>query len=169
MFDTGDTIVHPTHGVGVVVDINEREWRGSNSLYYQIDLLGREPSVCLMIPVEAAERLGLRAAIPQSQLEQLWRVLRSTPETLPANHKLRYKLLMDKLHGGDVFQVAEILRDLTWRRQKNHLTTRGKQVYRDGVRFLAGEIAAAQGIDITEAATQVRTKLEEISSSRKVA
>jgi len=168
MFDTGDTIVHPTHGVGVVVDIKEREWRGSNSLYYQIDLLGREPNVCLMIPVEAAERLGLRAAIPSSQLEQLWRVLHSTPEILPTNHKLRYKLLMDKLHAGDVFQIAEVLRDLTWRQQKNNLTTRGKQVYKDGMTFLAGEIAAAQGIDVTEATTQVRTKLEEIASSRKV-
>ncbi len=168
MFDTGDTIVHPTHGVGVVVEIKERKWRGSNSLYYQIDLLGREPNVCLMIPVEAAEGLGLRAAIPRSQLKRLWRVLRSTPEILPTNHKLRYKFLMDKLHAGDVFQVAEILRDLTWRQQENHLTTRGKQVYRDGVMFLAGEVAAAQGIDVTEAATQVKTKLEEIASSRNV-
>ena len=96
MFDTGDTIVHPTHGVGVVTSIKEREWRGSNSLYYKIELLGREPSVCLMIPVEAAEGLGLRRAIPQSKLKQLWSVLHSTPETLPTNHKQRYKFLMEK-------------------------------------------------------------------------
>lgn len=161
MFDTGDTIVHPTHGVGIVVDIKERKWRGNNSLYYEIELLGREPSVSLMVPVEAAGTIGLRHAITEAKLKQVWRVLRSNPETLPTDHKTRYRFLKEKLYTGDVFQVAEIVRDLAWRQQKNHLTARGKRVYKEGLMFLAGEVAAAQGIDVAEATTQVRTKLRE--------
>ena len=161
MFDTGDIIVHPNHGVGVVVDIRERKWRGNNSLYYEIELLDREPSVSLMIPVEAAGTLGLRYAITKAKLKQIWCVLRSNPEALPTNHKTRYRLLKEKLYTGDVFQVAEIVRDLAWRQQKNHLTTRGKRVYKEGLMFLAGEVAAVQGIDVEEATTQVRTKLRE--------
>jgi CarD family transcriptional regulator len=166
MFDTGDAIVHPTRGVGVVVDIQERQWQGSSSQYYQIELLGREPSLKLMIPIEEADELGLRRAIRQSEVEQVWRVLRSKPEDLPKNHKTRHKLLREKLHAGDVFQVAEVLRDLTWRRrEEDHLTTRGKRIYKEALMFLAAEIAAAQGIDVSESETQVREKLREVQFS----
>jgi CarD family transcriptional regulator len=166
MFNTGDAIVHPTRGVGVVVNIQEREWQGSSSRYYQIELLGREPSLKLMIPIEEADELGLRLAIQQSEVEQVWRVLRSEPEALPSNHKTRHKLLRDKLHAGDIFQVAEVLRDLTWRqKEEDHLTTRGKRIYKEALMFLAGEVAAAQGIDVAEAKTQIREELRRILSS----
>jgi CarD family transcriptional regulator len=166
MFDTGDAIVHPTRGVGVVVDIQERQWQGSSSQYYQIELLGSEPSLKLMIPIEEADELGLRRAIRQSEVEQVWRVLRSEPEDLPKNHKTRHKLLKEKLHTGDVFQVAEVLRDLTWRqREEDHLTTRGKRIYKEALTFLAAEIAAVQGIDVSESKTQIREQLRQILSS----
>lgn len=163
MFDTGDAIVHPTRGVGVVIGIKERKWQGSSSPYYQIELLGREPTLRLMIPVEEADSLGVRLAIPRSKVKQVWRVLRSDPETLPSNHKTRHSMLREKLHAGDVFQVAEVIRDLTWRRKwEDHLTTRGKRIYKEAMMFLAGEIAAAQGIEVAEAMTEVRAKLREV-------
>jgi CarD family transcriptional regulator len=163
MFNTGDAIVHPTRGVGVVVNIQEREWQGSSSRYYQIELLGREPSLKLMIPIEEADELGLRLAIQRSEVEQVWRVMRSDPEELPANHKTRHKLLREKLHAGEVFQVAEVLRDLTWRqKEEDHLTTRGKRIYKEALMFLAGEVAAALDIDVAEAKTQIREELRRI-------
>ncbi|MGD2143874.1 MAG: CarD family transcriptional regulator [Anaerolineae bacterium] len=163
MFDTGDAIVHPTRGVGVVVEIQEREWQGTSSQYYQIELLGREPSLKLMIPIEEADELGLRRAIEQSEVEEVWGVLQSDPDELPQNHKTRHKLLRDRLHAGDVFQVAEVLRDLTWRqREEDHLTTRGKRIYKEALMFLSGEIAAAQHIDVAEAEAQIRGKLRGI-------
>lgn len=166
MFNTGDAIVHPTRGVGVVVNIQEREWQGSNSQYYQIELLGREPSLKLMIPIEEADELGIRLAIRRSEVEQVWDVLRSSPEELPSNHKTRHKFLRDKLHAGDIFQVAEVLRDLTWRqKEEDHLTTRGKRIYKEALMFVAGEVAAAQDIDVAEAKTQIREELRKILSS----
>lgn len=165
MFNTGDAIVHPTRGVGVVVDIEEREWQGSSSQYYQIELLGREPSLKLMIPIQEADELGIRRAIQDSEVEEVWRVLSSEAEDLPNNHKTRHKVLRDKLHAGDVFQVAEVLRDLTWRqREEDHLTTRGKRIYKEALMFLAGEIAAAQGIDVAHAEGQIRERLRDILS-----
>ena len=163
MFDTGDAIVHPTRGVGVVVDIQEREWQGSSSRYYQIELLGREPSLKLMIPVEEADELGLRRAINGSEVDEVWQVLASDPNELPSNHKTRHSQLRDKLHTGDVFQTAEVLRDLTWRqKEEDHLTTRGKRIYKEALMFLSGEVAAAQEIDVVEAETEIRERLQEI-------
>ena len=166
MFNTGDAIVHPTRGVGVVVNIQEREWQGSASRYYQIELLGREPSLRLMIPIEESDELGLRLAIQGSEVEQVWQVLCSQAEDLPSNHKTRHKLLREKLHAGDVFQVAEVLRDLTWRqKEEDHLTTRGNRIYKEALMFLAGEVAAAQEIDVGEAKTRITEKLRGIAGS----
>lgn len=160
MFSTGDAIVHPTRGVGVVIDIQEREWQGSNSQYYQIELLGREPSLQLMVPIEEADELGIRRAIQRSEVGEVWDVLLSEPEDLPANHKTRHALLTDRLHTGDVFQIAQVLRDLSRRqRDQDHLTTRGRRIYKDALTFLAGEIAAAEEIDVAEAEIRIREKL----------
>jgi len=161
MFKAGDAIIHPVRGAGVVVRVEERQWRGSNDLYYRIKLLG-QPGTRLMIPVCAAKTLGLRRVIPQSKLNKVWRVLRAAPRTLPADHKERCKLLDDKLHTGDVFQVAEVVRDMAWRQQrKGHLTTTGKRRYEEGMRILTGEIAAVQGVDLDDAEVQVSVTLRE--------
>ena len=161
MFKTGDAIVHPVRGAGVVLCVEERQWRGSSELYYRIKLLG-QPGTSLMVPVTVVETIGLRRAIPQSNLNQVWHVLHNDPETLPADHKERYQLLEDKLHAGDVLQVAGAVRDMAWRRQREgNLTTRGKRMYDEGMMLLAGEIAATQGIDLTDAEAQIRAKLAE--------
>jgi len=161
MFKTGDAIIHPVRGAGVVVRVEERQWRGSNDLYYTIKLLS-QPGTRLMVPISVAETLGLRRVIPRSKLNKVWRVLRADPRTLPSDHKERHRFLEDKLHTGDIFQVAEVVRDMAWRQQREgRLTTIGKRNYKEGVRILAGEIAAVQDVDLDDAEAQVRAKLRE--------
>jgi len=161
MFRAGDAIVHPVRGAGVIVRVEERQWRGSDDLYYRIKLLG-QPASSLMIPISAAKTLGLRRAIPQSRLNQVWHVLHADPGTLPTDHKERYQLLQEKLHAGNVLQVAEAVRDMAWQRQRaGTMTTRGKRMYAEGMMLLAGEIAATKGIDLTDAEAEIRAKLAE--------
>lgn len=165
MFEAGDAIVHPVRGAGVVVCIEERQWHGSNDQYYRIKLLG-QPGTSLMIPVSAAGTIGLRRAASKSKLKQVWGMLRADPDKLPADHKARYELLNEKLHAGDVLQVAEAVRDMAWRRkQEGSLTTQGKRIYEEAMRILAGEIAAAQATDMADAEAQVSDKLAEIVAS----
>jgi CarD family transcriptional regulator len=161
MFKAGDAIVHPVRGAGVVVRIEEREWRGGANLYYRIKLMG-QPTSSLMVPISTAETIGLRRAVSRSKLDRVWRVLRSDPGTLPTDHKDRYQVLEDKLHAGDVLQVAEAVRDMAWRqKQEGSLTTRGKRMYEEGMMLLAGELAASQDIDLMDAEAQIRAKLGE--------
>ena len=161
MFKAGDAIVHPVRGAGVIVCIEEREWRGNANLYYRIKLLG-QPTSSLMVPISTAETIGLRRAISRSKLKRVWNVLRSDPGTLPADHKNRYQVLEGKLHAGDVLQVAEAVRDMAWRQKREgSLTTRGKRMYEEGMMLLAGELAASQDIDLMDAEAQIRAKLNE--------
>ena len=161
MFKVGDAVVHPIRGAGMIKSIEERDWRGSSTQYYRINLLS-QPGSSLMLPIEIAKKTGLRRATPSSRLKQIWSVLRSDPEILPTEHKERYQLLEDKLHAGKVLQVTEAVRDMAWRQQQEgRLTTRGKQMYEEGLTLLAGELAATQGIDLADAETQIKEKLKE--------
>lgn len=161
MFEIGDAIVHPVHGAGVVTDVDELELHGGSEEYYRIELLG-ERDTNLIIPVRAAKARGLRAAIQKSGLDRVWRVLRATPKRLPAHYKERYEFVRSKLRTGDLVQVVEVVRDMAWRlKREGRLNTRGKRMYEKGIKLLAGEVAASQGTDLSNAETQVREHLRE--------
>ena len=166
IFKAGDAIVHPARGAGIVERVEERQWHGNNNLYYRIKLVG-QPSTSLMVPISATEKLGLRHVISPSKLYKVWRVLCATPTALPGDHKERHKLVEEKLHTGDVFLVAEVVRDMAWRRQerKGRLTMVGKRRYEEGMQMLAREIAAVQDVELINAEAQIHAKLEESLSS----
>lgn len=167
MFKEGDAVVHPIRGAGVVECLEERQWQGDDTLYYRIDLLS-QPGSSLMVPVEAAKKIGLRRAVSRSRLKQVWRVLCTDPQGLPMEHKERYELLEEKLHAGEVLRLAEAVRDMAWRQQRRGLTTRGKRMYEEGMALLAGEIAAAKGIGYADAETQIRERLRQSLDSQPV-
>jgi RNA polymerase-interacting CarD/CdnL/TRCF family regulator len=61
-----------------------------------------------------------------------------------------------------VFQVAEVVRDMAWRQEREgRLTTVGRRIYEEGITLLAGEIAAVQDVDVADAETQVTARLGE--------
>jgi len=163
-FTTGDAIVHPIRGAGVVEHIVERMWHGNAELYYRIRLLGQSGTM-LMVPTSVAEKLGMRCAISRSKIEPLWSVLLAAPGNLPDEYKELRQFLQGKLGTGDIFQVAEAVRDMAWRQWKTHLSATVKQLYDEGIRLLAGEIAATQGIEFVDAETRVRARLREHLSS----
>jgi CarD family transcriptional regulator len=159
-FTTGDAIVHPVRGAGVVERIVERTWHGNTELFYRIRLLGQSGTM-LMIPTSVAEKLGLRCAISRSDMRQLWRILLAAPGNLPDKYKELRQFLQGKLGTGDIFQVAEAVRDMAWQQRETHLSATIKQLYEEGIRLLVGEIAAARGIEFVDAEEQVRARLRE--------
>jgi CarD family transcriptional regulator len=162
MFRVGDTVVHPHYGAGVVTDIRELEYLGNErKTYYSIKLL-TEPDTVVMVPLRNEREVGLRATVPESRLSRVWRILRSDPRKLPSDHNERYEMLKDELHSGSVYRIAEVLRDLAWRRdRRQHLTIRGKRLYDRALEFLAGEVAAAQGEDVDAAESQISGTLSQ--------
>jgi CarD family transcriptional regulator len=160
-FQVGDAVFHPIHGAGVVTNIEELEWRGDSKEYYKIKLLGQARTT-LMVPIKTAKARGLRPAIRQSKLNRVWRILRAAPEKLPANYRERYRVIESSLRTGKILRIAEAVRDMAWRREREgRLNTRGRRMYERGVKLLAGEIAAAQGTGLEDAEVQVRTRLWE--------
>ena len=155
MYQLGDKVFHPIHGAGTIIEIKERRSLGSARRYYSISLLS-QPKTLLMVPVKAAQKVGLRPPLQQSELDQVWGVLGQHPETLPADHEQRYELLRDRLREGNALQIAAALRDMAWREEtERRLTKQGKQLYDESLMLLAGEIAIVQDSDVSAAEAQI--------------
>jgi RNA polymerase-interacting CarD/CdnL/TRCF family regulator len=161
MFQVGDAVVHPIRGAGIVTDIEELERRDGSQSYYRIELMSH-PRTSVMVPVNSARDHGLRAATAVSRMGRIWHLLDTPPRSLPGDYSARHELLRDKLHSGEAGQVAEVLRDLAWRRkQKGHLTVVEKRLYREGVGLLAGEVAAIRQINLMDAKLQIWNKVRD--------
>ena len=159
-FQVGETVVHPNYGAGVITEIQERHSLGPRKRYYSIELLG-DPQTTVMVPLDKEESVGLRQPIPKARLSRLWRILRGEPEVLPDEHKERYAVIEGKLQEGDLFQIAEAVRDLAWRREeKRKLTTVGGRLYETSLGFIASELAGVQGSDVDAAQAQIAERLE---------
>jgi CarD family transcriptional regulator len=160
MFKVGDTVVHPDYGAGVVTEIKEIAFLGNEKKrYYLLELLS-QPETTVMVAVKNEKKIGLRSPIAQSKLKQIWRILRAGPRTLPSDHNKRYTLLKEKLHDGDILEIAKVLRDLAWRQEnRQNLTIRGKRLYEESLELLASEVAGAQGSEFDTAEAQIADRL----------
>jgi CarD family transcriptional regulator len=161
VFQIGDKVFHPIHGAGTIVEVRERHSLGSARRYYSISLLS-QPKTVLMVPVKAAQEIGLRPPLRQSELARVWGVLKDDPETLPTDHEQRYELLKDRMREGNALHIAAALRDMAWREEtERRLTKQGKQLYEESLTLLAGEVAIIQGSDLASAQAQIMETLRE--------
>ena len=159
-FRIGDTVVHPRFGAGIITDLKEREFLDvEKKPYYSIQLLSH-PDTIVMVALQNVDQVGLRPTVSRSRLSRIWRILRAKPQDLPPNHNKRYELLKEKLQSGSIFQIAEVVRDLAWRREKKRKwTIRGKRQYERGMELLASEIAGTRHGDVESAVTRISTAL----------
>jgi CarD family transcriptional regulator len=159
MFKTGDAVIHPANGAGTVVGLVRMPIQQNSCQFYKIEILDNRKTT-LMVPVDAAEKLGLRLAVTRIELDEIWKILSAQPEILPDDHKQRYKVLENKLKTQETTKLAEIVRDLEWRRlQVERLNSPGKRMYAKALSMLAGEVAVAQGEEMEAAQVHIETIL----------
>lgn len=161
MFKIGDPIVHPSRGAGVITALIDRSVEGKVIRFYQIEMLG-ETALRLLLPIERAVEIGLRPAISKEQLPQVWEVLKAPPADLPGNSRKRFRALKEQLITAETLQVAEVVRDINSRRQADgSLKTRDRNIYLESLNLLSGEIAAAQGMELSAARALVKGKINQ--------
>jgi CarD family transcriptional regulator len=142
-FSVGDKVVHPQYGPGQITAVVSREFTDEARRYYVIDIPGQ--GLTLHVPVLKAEELGMRPVMPQSMLRQVLSTLRSKPSRLPDDFKQRQGQLDADIRTGEVLPLARVVRDLTWHRQRAHLTKRDSDQLKHGQERLAAEIALVSG------------------------
>ena len=150
MYKVGDKVVYPHHGAGTVVKKEKRKVLGEEREYLQIQILHNDMTV--QVPTENADRVGLRKVIDETTVEQVLKALRGSGTTMPKNWNRRFKHNRDKMKTGDIFELAEVVRNLSLRDHEKGLSTGEKQMFVKAKKILVSELMYAKGMDEEEAA-----------------
>ncbi len=142
LYSVGDKVVYPHHGAGKIVKIEQKEVLGQRRNYLTIQILHNDMTV--MVPVENADRAGLRKVVEADVVEEVLVVLHGDPTRMPKNWSRRYKHNRDKLKTGDIFEVAEVVRNLAIRHADKGLSTGEKQMFSKAKKILASELMYAR-------------------------
>ncbi|WP_425057863.1 RNA polymerase-binding transcription factor CarD [Sporomusa carbonis] len=150
MFKVGDKIFYPMHGGGVIKTIEEKEIFGNTQLYYVVNILHRNMQV--MIPVDKTERLGVRPVVDSEKLDNVLTTFYDGETDVMANDSQRQRRNLNKIKSGDIYEGAEVIRDLMRINHKRKLGTTEKNMLDNARQILISEVELVKGISQEQAA-----------------
>jgi CarD family transcriptional regulator len=151
LYKVGDNVVYPHHGAGTIVSREQREVLGETREYLTIKILHNDMTVT--VPADNAERVGLRKVIDEEAVKKVVKYLTSGGTEMPKNWNRRYKHNRDKMKTGDIFETAEVVRNLSLRDGEKGLSTGEKQMYVKAKKILASELMYAKNLSEEDALT----------------
>jgi CarD family transcriptional regulator len=144
-FDVGDSVVYPHHGAGKVLRKEEKEVLGDRREYLTIKILHNDMTV--MVPTENASLAGLRRVIDEETVKKVQAVLSDECSEMPKNWNRRFKHNRDKIKTGDIYELAEVVRNLAIRESQKGLSTGEKQMFTRAKRILCSELMYALAME----------------------
>lgn len=145
MFSVGDKVVYPMHGAGIIEAIEDREILGRRKTYYIMRLpLG---DMKVMIPTDNVVEIGLRDIIDRDEVKQVIAVLKDTKTKMSTNWNRRYRANMQKIKSGNIYEVAEVVRNLQLRDMEKGLSTGERKMLSNAKQILISELVLAENIN----------------------
>jgi CarD family transcriptional regulator len=151
-FQVGEKVIYPNHGIGVVESIQTRPIPGGKISLYQLRILANDSRV--WVPQQNADGVGLRPVIRPAEVRKIFSLLGDGKVDQVANWKGRFKENSDKMRTGSLFEVAVVLKGLTYLSRRKALSFREKRMLERAKFLLVSEIAEAE--DKTRAAIEER-------------
>ena len=164
IYEVGDHVVYPHHGAGKVIKKEMKEVLGEKRQYLTIKILHNDMTV--MVPCENADRAGLRRVIGEEAVARVLSVLRDDVSQMPKNWNRRFKHNREKIKTGDVFELAEVVRNLAIRESEKGLSTGEKQMYTRAKKILASELMYALEMEEDEAEEHLDKLIEDAHAER---
>ena len=158
-FELGDSVVYPHHGAGKVQKKEIKTVLGEEREYLTIKILHNDMTV--MVPTENAAKAGLRQVIDEVTVKKVLDVLADDVSDMPKNWNRRFKYNRDKIKTGDIYELAEVVRNLALRETEKGLSTGEKQMFTRAKKILASELMYALDKDEDEAEQHLDNLLAE--------
>ena len=156
MFNIGDKIVYPMHGAGVIDSIEEKDILGEKQAYYILRMPGE---VKVMVPVDKAEQVGVRNIIDKTSADKVFSVLSQDETEMEKNWNKRYRDNMDKLKSGDIYEIADVVRNLSFKQKEKGLSTGEKKMLVNAKQILVSELVLAEQSNKDEMEELVDTRI----------
>ena len=141
MFNVGDKIFYPMHGAGTVAGIEEKNILGESQNYYIIQMPGE---VKVMVPTSKAEEIGVRNVIGREEAEKVISILGEDETEMSQNWNKRYRDNMEKMKSGDACEIADVVRNLSFKQKEKGLSTGEKKMLNNAKQILVSELVLAE-------------------------
>ena len=156
-FKVGDRGVYPHHGAAIIERKETRELAGEKKEY--LILRVSHGDLTVMVPADKAEDVGMRAPISVDDIDDLFQLLGKKDVREPTNWSRRFKNHQEKLKSGDVYQVAEVVRNLALRESSKGLSAGEKQMLMRARGILVSELSFALNVSEEEALAKLEQQL----------
>ena len=153
MFNIGEKVVYPIHGAGVIESIEEREILGERRKYYIMKMPIGDMQV--MIPLDQIDDIGIRKVIDVEEIGSVLEILASDTTKMHQNWNRRYLANMDLIKTGDIYEVADVVRNLTLMEKEKGLSTGERKMLNNARQILLSEIVLVAEISEEEASKLV--------------
>ena len=156
MFNVGDKIVYPMHGAGTIESIEEKDILGEKQSYYIIKMPGE---VKVMVPTSKAEDIGVRNIISKESAAKVFNVLENDSTEMSMNWNKRYRDNMEKMKSGDIYEVADIVRNLSFKQKEKGLSTGEKKMLTNAKQILVSELVLTEQSTTEEIENVINEKI----------
>lgn len=156
-FKVGDKAVYPAHGVGEVMGIEDKEIAGSKGQFYILKIM--DSGMTIMVPTSNVRHVGLREVISKSEVDAVYEILKERGEYAITEQtwNRRYREYMDKIKTGSVYEIAEVLRDLSLLRFEKELSFGERKMLDTARNLIIKELGIAQAADEGDVAEEIDT------------
>ncbi len=142
MFKQGDKISYPMHGAGFIESIEEKNFLDEKRSYYVLKF--SEGDIKVNVPVESAERSGLRKIITRDECNRVFESFRDFDDIdESSNWNRRNRENLEKMKSGNVFEIAAVIKSLLKREVKKSLSSSEKKMLGTSMQILVSELALA--------------------------
>jgi len=160
-FKVGDMAVYPAHGVGKIHSIETREISGNEHKFYILKIM--DNGMTIMVPTSNVRHVGLREVIGESEVDIVYDILRERDIAIDnQTWNRRYREYMEKIKTGSIYEVAEVLRDLSILRYQKELSFGERKMLDMARNLIVKELAVAQAMEETEIEEMVDEIFEDI-------
>lgn len=152
-YEVGTTLVYPHHGAVTITDLTTRTIKGIPTQYMTLQVHGSE--LVIQAAVDKAADLGVRDVIDTAGVKKVYTLLRAGQVDEAGNWSRRFKNNQAKMVSGDVYKVAEVVRDV-WRRDQDKGISAGEKAMLGRARqILISELALARDISTDDAEAEL--------------
>ena len=162
-FAVGDKVVYPHHGAATIIKKRRLDVGGEKRDYFILEIATDQLTVS--VPADSAVELGVRPVISKNKAKQVFAALRSEPQEAGSNWSRWYKVLTEKINSGDIFQVAEVIRDLDYAQKVKGISPALKRMLAKARLIIISELQFSLEISEEEAVKKLERalpKLEEL-------
>ncbi len=159
-FAVGDKVVYPHHGAATIIKNRKIDVGGEKRDYFILEIATDQLTVS--VPVDSAVDLGVRPVISKNKAKQVFAALRSEPQEAGSNWSRWYKILTEKINSGDIFQVAEVIRDLDYAQKVKGISPALKRMLAKARLIIISELQFSLNISEEEAVKKLERALPKI-------